>query len=482
MDSFTLIIFGITGNLAQIKLIPALYDIEEKNLLPKETSIIGIARSPQSKEEFREYIKKVLTSENRHHQHAIKDEVFEKLFTRMHYLNGNLIDRNLYKKLSQFLSQLDSENKKLGNRIFYLATYPDLYDQIFQNLQSEKLNEQKNGWVRLMIEKPIGNDLKSAKDLNKLLLSYFREDQIYRLDHYLGKETLQNILAFRFGNGIFEPLLNKDHVDHIQITATEDFGIGKRGGYYDSVGALKDVGQNHLLQMLAFATMDAPTDYSDAALTKERVKILENLEVDPKNLVLGQYDGYLKEESVNPNSSTDTFFAFKTMIKNARFKGVPIYVRGGKKLSQTVTEISIIFKTPHNRLFKHLRSGTEPNVLIFRIQPNEGIVLKILVKKPGHRWELDPTYMQFCYRLGSDSHYFPDPYERLIFDAIKGDQTFFNNVEEVESEWKFIDPLAKSKTKVHSYNPGSWGPKEADQFIQKNGRYWLEPSMDFCAI
>lgn len=468
MDSFALVIFGITGNLAQIKLIPVLYDMAEKNLLPDGMSIIGIARKPMTYEDFCNYFYETLKLENIHHKHPIKEEVFQKLCKKLHYVDGQVEDPSFYSKFKKSLNDLNKKGFRCSNRIYYLATYPDLYGSILEGLRKNRLNRQNRGWVRLMIEKPIGHDLKSARDLNKLLLKYFTEDQIYRLDHYLGKETLQNILTFRFSNGIFEPLINKDYIDHIQITAAEDFGIGSRGGYYDQVGALKDVGQNHQLQMLAFATMDAPTEFSNEAVTAQRLKILQNLVPLPKKVIFGQYRGYRKEKNVDPKSQADTFYALKTYITNARFKDVPIYIRAGKKLKTTVTEISIIFKNP--------------NVLIYRIAPNEGVVLKILTKVPGYKVRLEPAYMQYCYRIDPHSHYIPDPYERLLIDTIRGDQTFFNDAEEVEAQWAFIDPLTKPVRKPHPYEPGTWGPKAADKLIQADGRSWLEPSMDFCRI
>jgi glucose-6-phosphate 1-dehydrogenase len=483
VDSFVLIIFGITGNLSQIKLIPALYDIAEKNLLPKNTTIVGIARHSKTRIEFEDYISEVLHLENKHHKHQIKEDVLKYLTKQMFYLNGTLDDPNFYQNLKVYLKKLDKKGKTCQNKIFYLATYPDLYQPIFKNLKISGLNSQDDGWSRLMIEKPIGNDLESSKTLNNLLLKYFSEDQIFRLDHYLGKETLQNILTFRFGNGIFEPLINSEHVDHIQITASEDFGIGMRGGYYDSVGALRDFAQNHILQMIALTTMNPPTEFSKDAITKERIKILKSLKAFPKKLVLGQYKGYKKEPNVNPLSKADTFYAFKTEIENERFKGVPIYIRGGKNLTKWVTEISIVFKVPVNRLIKHKGFETEPNVLIYRVQPNEGIVLKILTKKPGHEDELQPEYMQYCYPQGPlGSHALVDPYEKLIFDAIKGEQIFFNEAEEVESEWKYIDELSKNLPNPLPYEVGSWGPKEADELLKADGREWLEPSMEFCRL
>ncbi len=477
MEKLTLVIFGITSNLAQIKLLPALYDMAEKDLLPSNISIIGIARSTQTPAEFTKYIHQVLNKENRHHQHPIKETILKKLVKKMHYLPGHLDDPNFYVKLKGFLVKLKSQNV-----IYYLATYPDLYHHAFDNLQRAKMNHQRSGFVRLMIEKPIGNDLSSAKKLNQLLKKYFSEDQIYRLDHYLGKETLQNILTFRFGNGVFEPLINSEFIDHIQVTASEDFGIGDRGGYFDTVGSLKDVGQNHQLQMIAFAAMDAPIEFSNEAVTKQRLKILQELIPHPKKLILGQYEGYSQEKNVSPTSKTDTFYALKTEIDNNRFKGVPIYVRAGKKLAQTVTEISVIFKNPENRLFKNLGSVDEPNILIYRIAPNEGIVLKVAVKHPGHKIKLNPEYMQYCYPVDRNFHGLPDPYERLISDVIRGDQTFFNDAEEVEAQWSFIDQYAKSSQIPLIYKPGTWGPKEADQLIESNGRKWLEPSMQFCRI
>lgn len=439
-------------------------------MLPFDVEIIGVARSPKTQSEFESYIHDLLHMDNRHHTHKIDDKVYNKLCKRMSYIDGEVEDPELYKKLKK---KVVSKNK-----MFYLATYPELYDKIFLNLKNSGLTKQTNGFSRLMIEKPLGTDLKSAKRLNKLLLKYFTEDQIYRLDHYLGKETLQNIIDFRFGNGIFEPLINKDYVDHIQITAAEDFGIGKRGGYYDSVGALKDVGQNHILQMIALATIEDPRNFTNEAITKERVSVLQSLKPLPKSVVYGQYEGYTKEENVDPKSNADTFFAFKTEIKNERFKGVPIYVRAGKMLERTVTEIAIVFKLPVNRIFKDMDGGLEQNVLIYRIQPNEGIVLKILARSPGYDKKIVPTYMQFCYRdLPGEPK---DAYENLIQNALEGDQTFFNDAPEVEAQWRFTDKLLNAKKKVHVYKKGSWGPKEADLLIKKDGREWLEPSVQFC--
>jgi glucose-6-phosphate 1-dehydrogenase len=482
-ENFSLIVFGITSNLAQKYIIQALYDMEEKEVLPKNMTVVGNARKPLTENEFKNYIKETLEKGNRHHQHEIKKEVVERLLKKMHYLDGHLDNPDFYLKLKDFLDKIAKTSKGKDDRIYYLATYPELYQNIFENLKKNGLTDETEGFVRLMIEKPLGNDLKSATAINDLLAKYFKQSQIYRMDHYLGKETLQNILTFRFGNGLFEPLINKDYVDHIQITAIEDFGIGSRGGFYDIVGSLKDVGQNHQMQMLAFATMDAPSEFSNEAVTKERIKIIKSLIPDKKDVVFGQYKGYLEEENVKPDSKTDTFYAFKTEIDNPRFKGVPVYVRAGKMLAQTVTEISIVFKTPENRLFKNLKKGMEPNVLIYRLQPNEGIVVRFLSKKPGSM-ELEENFLQYCYRAENPTnpHVLPDPYERLILDAIRGDQTFFADSEEIEASWKFVDTLLEAREQPVIYRPGSWGPEEADNLIKRDGREWLMPSNAFCNI
>jgi len=431
MESFALVIFGITGNLAQKKLLPAIDDLRKRNLLPDTFTIIGVGRKD------------------------IKGD--------FDYIKGDLTDPNVYEEIKQKTAGM--------NKMFYLATYPDLYQTVFEHLKNANLHHQKTNTVRLIIEKPFGNDFSSAKKLNELLLQFFTEDQIFRIDHYLGKETLQNILTFRFANSIFEKLMNKEHIDHIQITSTEKIGIEGRGGYYDSVGALKDVGQNHLLQMLALATMDAPKRFTNEDITQRRLDILKNLIPLPHSLVLGQYDGYLDEENVAKNSDTNTFFAFKTMINSNRFKDVPIYIRSGKKLKQYISEIAIVFKDTH--LLRDDLKGEEPNILIYRVQPNEGIIFKMLVKSPGHTRTVEPTFMEFTY---SQLHkIIPSAYERLLYDALSGDQTFFNDAPEIEAQWKFIDQLTKTKTTVHRYKSGTWGPKEADELIEKDGRKWIEP-------
>jgi glucose-6-phosphate 1-dehydrogenase len=480
MDPFTLTIFGVTSNLAKLKLIPALYDLEEKNSLPQNSKIVGIARGEYSKDEFRKYIEGVLQTENRHHQHPTSPEVTNRLLAKMEYLRGDIEGPSgktmLYNNLKDRLFQNDFPQ----NHIYYLATYPNLYETIFKSLKKHGLGQNKKGWVRLMIEKPIGSDYKSAKKLDDLLHQFFQEEQIYRLDHYLGKETFQNILIFRFGNGILQPLMNNKYIDHIQITAAEDFGIGARGGYFDTMGTLRDVGQNHLLQMVVAATMDSPKEFSNRTVTDKRIEILQNFKSFPDKIVFGQYNGYLYEEKVDPKSKADTFFALKTEINNKTWKGVPIYIRAGKKLAQFVTEISVVFKVPVNRMFQNHELGNRPNVLTYRIQPHEGIGLELLSKVPGHKFQLESDYMQFCYRTLQNTHY--DAYEKLIYDAMMGDPTFFNDAPEVEAAWKFVDKYTNEQKVLHLYDPGTWGPEEANKLIEADGRKWIEPSPLLCNI
>lgn len=461
MQPFALVIFGITGNLFATKLLPALYDLKKQNFLPAQFKIIGIGRKPFTESKIREHLYQVL----KENKHVLDEDTAKSLLQKITYLRGDITSSEIYHTIKHETRDQD--------KMFYLATYPELYKTIFDHLKSVELHHQKTHFVRLIIEKPFGHDLKSAQELDRLLLSYFSENQIFRIDHYLEKETLQNILNFRFGNTIFEPIMNKNFIDHIQITAAEKIGIEKRGGYYDTTGALKDVGQNHLLQMLTLATMDCPTRYTNGMITKERINILQNLVANPKDIVFGQYEGYQSEENVYPNSQTDTFFAFKTKIDTERFRNVPIYIRAGKKLAQSVAEIAVVFKLPDNTLFVELKSKSIPNILFYRIQPNEGITIQILVKSPGHVHTIEPTSMSFSYeQLGKT---LPSPYERLLHDALCGDQTFFNDAPEIEAQWKFIDPFIDAKKEVYRYQAGSWGPKEADELIKKDGRKWILP-------
>lgn len=383
MDSFSFVVFGFTSNLAQLKIIPALYDLENKGLLSQETKIFGIGRRDIN---IREFISEVLSTENRHHLHSINPQVQSKLIERIIYFQENFEEKDgpLYTKLKNIS----------GNMLYYLATYPNLYTKIFQSLKDHGLNKENESWVRIMIEKPIGNDLRTAIELDNLLSDYFSEKQIFRVDHYLGKETLRKI----FGSNV-----NSNNVDSVEISISENFGIGKRGVYYDATGALIDMGQNHLLQMVA-AIAAKSSDSND------RAEVLESLKPEPKNIIFGQYEGYLNEDQVSPESVTDTFFALKTEIVSGGWKGVPIYIVSGKQLPTTESKIRV-----------HYKNGSQKVFVISPLEVSEEF----------------------------------DPYERLMLDAVSGDQTFFNSAREIEASWKFIDRLATKNSKPFIYKPGS---------------------------
>lgn len=479
-DPFAFIIFGGSGDLSYQKIYPALYDIAEKGHFPKDYAIIATGRKYTQKE-FYNFFKHSLTSDNRHHRHSVQSAIFKELEKHIYFYQGDNTDSAFYEGLDKYLDNLVDKGLPCGNRLFYVGVPQALYHTVFTSMKKSGLNKSPCGWTRVVIEKPIGEDLKSAKKLDEVITAVFTEDQIFRLDHYLGKETLENILAFRFKNSIFEPLLTHENIDHIQIIAAEDFSIFKRGKFYDTTGALKDVGQNHILQMLAIGTMEQPKDDSDKALIESRLSLTESLRANPKDVVYGQYargivhgkevQGYREEHAVNPKSETDTFFAMKLFIDDPRFKGVPVYIRTGKQMEMWLTEISYIFKG----------DADKQNVLTIRIQPNEGIAIKLFTKKPGFDTQIEPTCMQFCYK-----HHFPgqtfDAYEKLLQDVFAGKHTFFNISKEVEAQWRFIDPLSRHRTPTRFYRAGSWGPKEAFDLIEKDGRKWLEPYPAFCQI
>jgi glucose-6-phosphate 1-dehydrogenase len=446
MQPFTLTIVGITSNLAQIKIIPTLYDLVAESKVGNDFSVIGVGRTPMDQASFHAFISKTLRMKNSHHTHGIDPEIEQKLLSHLTYLPADLTNPASFTKLKELIK---SSQHSL-NRMYYLATFPSLYESIFRNLKAVGLTGQKNGWTRLVIEKPIGTDRDSARALNDLLAEYFVEDQVFRLDHYLGKETLHDVLDFRFNRSPIESKITKEFVDHIQVSALEDYGIGLRGPYYDQNGAIKDVGQNHLLQMIALATMNKPTEFTNKLVTEERVNILKNLIPDPETLVLGQYEGYNTEPNISENSLTETYFAFKTNIDNDRFTGVPIYVRGGKYLTLTVTEIVIVFKNSDKLTY---RIGGQ----------NEGITL--INGTTGDKTEYTTKH----------EHIAPDAYERLLLDAINGDQTFFNDASEIDAQWLFTDTILSQKhgMKPTPYKKGSIGPNEADKLIEKDGRSWL---------
>ncbi len=455
MKKFLIVVFGITSNLAQLKLIPALFGLYKRGLV-KEFKIIGLSHQERSQEEYEKFIRESVKKKHG----GVDQKIIEEFIKMFSFASGDVRETDFYDKLNNSIKKIG----KCENKIFYVATHPELYGAIFKNIHTSDLVNKEAENFKLMIEKPIGDSYKTAKGLNDLLGEYFSEEQIFRIDHYLGKETIQNIMAFRFGNAIFEPLMRSQFIDHIQITASETVGAEARNAYYDKVGALKDVGQNHLLQMLAFATMEEPKNFDNSGITSSRLGVLSVLKPLPEKLVLGQYEGYSQEG----NKSTNTFFAFKTMLTWGNFENVPIYIRAGKKLKKDAAEIAVVFKG----------KTKSRNALIYRIQPNEGVVLRIMVKKPSMGLALEEGLMQFCYKSLSDN--LINPYERLLFDALNEDQTFFNDASEVEAQWKFIDSLESEKKPIKLYKSGGWGPEEADRLIKEDGREWIVPSDSYC--
>ena len=477
------VIFGATGDLARKKIFPSFFELYKTNLLPEKFKILSCARSQFSDESFRESLKEFI---------KVTDQNSWANFAKsIEYLSCDIAENTNLDKVAAKLNDLEKIFNQCTQRVFYLAISPFIYEKAFDNLGASKLNlgcKLHNKPATIVIEKPFGHDLKSAQTLNQKLTKYFTESQIYRIDHYLGKETVQNIFAFRFGNEIFEPVWNNKYVDHVQITLAEGVGVEKRGEYYDKSGALRDVVQNHLLQLLAIVTMDAPQRFEQDAIRNKKleiVKCLKKLSPDEvlKSTIRGQYEGYKNEENIGPNSQTETYSLVKLFIENERWQGVPFYLRTGKKLMGKVSSIIFQFKEKGHEIFENFWDKPMPNHITIQIQPNEGIGLRLVAKKPGMATILEPVDMEFCYRTSFATPQ-PDAYERLLLDIILGDQTLF--LGQVEESWKFIDPIEKvwqsGKPKLTTYRPGSWGPKEADDLIERDGHQWLAPLLSICKI
>ncbi len=499
----TIVIFGASGDLTKRKLIPALFQLALEKLLPETTRIVGFARKEKSHEQFRAEMNDALLEFARSRP-AKNSRELQEFISRLYYYSGNYDNAEDYARIKKLLNNFDKEagiKPGCSNRLFYLSTPPGVFYNIIRMLGEAQLFTDPNNekcWTRVIIEKPFGHDLESARTLNKQILSIIDERQVYRIDHYLGKETVQNIMAFRFGNSIFEPLWNRRYIDHVQITVAEDVSVEGRGGYYDHSGALRDMVQNHMLQLLALVAMEPPASFAPNAVRNEKVKVLCALrpikaEEVGRLTLRGQYttgtiDGrlisdYLSESGVNPKSTTETFAALKLHVDNWRWAGVPFYLRTAKALPERITEISIEFKQPPLALFSHAeheehKAGDrmQPNRLSLRVQPNEGIRLTFGLKKPGPRMILQPTDMEFNYRNVFDAEP-PEAYERLILDAISGDSTLFIRHDEVEAAWCVVDGVLKGwsgevSPHIHPYRAGSRGPNAADEFIAKDARMW----------
>jgi len=487
-DPCGIVIFGASGDLTHRKLFPALFKLTQDNILPKTCYIVGIGRTRLSDEEFRKTVQQALRGSG-------VPEAQSAFAARCRYLTGDYSDAGLYTQLKQQLAGLDQSHQIPGRRIFYLSTPPSLYENIAHHLWEVGLarSQEKKGWVRLVVEKPYGHDLDSAMHLTVSLHQAFNEDQIYRIDHYLGKETVQNILMFRFANAIYEPIWNRKYIDHIQITAAETEGVGYRAGYYEQAGVLRDMFQNHLFQLLSLVAMEPPVSMEANALRDEKAKVIEALKplgiMDwAGSAVRGQYtagsigngsvSGYRDEPGVSPQSTVETFTALRVGIDNWRWQGVPFYLRSGKRLARHVTEINVQFKYVPTSIFKPLMAEQlNPNVLDFRIQPNEGISLRFEAKHPGPKLCMSSVTMEFNYEeaFGTPP---PEAYTRLFQDVMLGNQTLFARKDWLDCSWGYLTPLldywSGQKEKGLSFYPaGSWGPPDAEALIARDGREWL---------
>ncbi len=484
------VIFGASGDLTKRKLIPALYSLFVQDLLPAKFAVLGVSRSQISDKKFRDDMAAAIL-EFKEIENISKINAF---LNHIYYSSIKTDDAVDYTNLKDRLTKLRSDLNIAGNTIFYLSTPPALYIIIPQHLVSVGLNNEDDGWKRLIIEKPFGYDLTSAIELKSVLLKNWNENQIFRIDHYLGKETVQNLLVTRFSNGIFEPLWNRNYVHHVEITSAESIGVEKRGGYYDNSGALRDMVQNHLLQVAAITAMEPPTSLEPLAIRNEILKVLQALRPIKPNEVIshsirGQYlastiknqktEGYRNEEGVNPQSTTETFAAIKFYIDNWRWGGVPFYIRTGKRLPTRVTEVVIHFKATPHFLFSQGNSTVSDNQLVIRIQPDEGVLLKFGMKMPGAGFDVQTVNMDFHYSDLANLR-IPSAYERLIYDSMKGDATLFARSEEVIEAWKFLSPVIEAWQKnknipLYGYPAGSWGPEKADDLIEDKNFTWRYP-------
>jgi len=491
VDPCIIVIFGATGDLTARKLLPALYNLVREGQLAPQFACVGFARREKSHEEFREEAKKAINSYSR--VKPIEEPLWNTFKEQIFYHISEFDDDAGYKSLALFLKELDQKLGTRGNRIFYLSTQPSYFIPICDRLKSNGLMYDEetttDKWSRIIIEKPFGHDLDSAKALQKELLRSASENQIYRIDHYLGKETVQNILVFRFANSLFESLWNRRYVDHVQITVAEDIGIGTRGRFWEEAGLLRDIMQNHMMQLLSLVAMEPPVSLAANAIRDEKVKVLQAITPVTNNFdnsfVRGQYGagfingepvcGYQDEPHVNKESHVETFGALRLFIDNWRWAGVPFYLRSGKRLAKRTTEIAITFKEPPHVLFQQNGISSGSNVLVLRIQPNEGISLRINSKVPGHVMQIQPVKMDFMY--GS---YFglapPEAYERLICDCILGDTTLFAREDEVFNSWRLLTPVLnywkETKTNFPNYKAGTWGPEEADKLLIQDNHKW----------
>jgi glucose-6-phosphate 1-dehydrogenase len=473
----SIVIFGASGDLTQRKLVPSLFNLYRKGRMPKEFHIVGYGGTAFTDDQFRTHLKEGL---EQFASFKYKSEEWDSFATSLAYQRGRYTELEDFKKLGALLKNKESNS---GNRIYYMATPPGVFPNIIDLLGlSEQLTED-NGWRRVVIEKPFGTDFASARRLNEQIHKTLSEKQIYRIDHYLGKETVQNILMTRFANTIFEPLWNRNYIDHVEITVAEQVGVEHRARFYDSVGVLRDMFQNHLLQLTSLVAMEPPASFDATSLRNEKVKVLSSIRPMTKDEVSrstvgAQYKGYRQEEGVNPKSNIPTYAAVRLQIDNWRWQGVPFYLRSGKNLKEKLSQITIEFKKPPHTLFPSTNGDLTANMLVLFLQPDEGIHWRFEAKVPDTVAKLRSVDMEFHYEDTFGKSALPDAYERLLLDTMTGDAALFTRADEVETAWGLIDPIAQAweaspnDTPLPSYEPGSWGPREADELLAREGRKW----------
>jgi glucose-6-phosphate 1-dehydrogenase len=476
-----LVIFGASGDLTKRKLFPALYSLAFRQLLPEQFGIVGVARTAETDDEFRERMKAAVQEFGRD---EFRDDIWEGLAEGMRYVSAEANEDAAFDRVAKTLTELDRDRGTAGNRVYYLAVPPDAFEVIVEGVGKRRSAE---GWTRLIVEKPFGHNLASALELNDLVHRYFEESEIYRIDHYLGKETVQNMLALRFANGIFEPIWNRQFIDHIQITVAESIGIEARAAYYEEAGAIRDIFQNHLLQLVALTAMEPPIDFTSDSVRNEKVKVLKSMHTPgPKHVVRGQYGrgyvegeevpGYREEAGVDPSSLTETFVAAKLFVDNWRWADTPYYVRAGKRLARRETTIAIQFKrAPHPPFEELAAEGLRPNVLLINIQPDEGVSLAIGAKVPGQGLQIRTVHMDFLYG-GAFRTDMPEAYERLVLDCMRGESTLFTREDEVTEQWQLVDAIVatwrRDRPSFPNYAAGTWGPPSSDDLLQRDGRAW----------
>ena len=474
----SIIIFGASGDLTQRKLIPSFFNLFRKQKTPKNFNIVGYGWTPFTHDQFREHLHNGLKE---YASYEFTQEEWSLFAPHLYYQRGKYDDRAGFEKLADYLATLEGGK---ANRLYYMSIPPSLFPDIVSNLYDTYQIQENGGWRRVVVEKPFGIDLASAKKLNQQIHKVLNENQIYRIDHYLGKETVQNILFTRFANTIFEPVWNRNYVDSVQITVAEEVGVGHRGGYYDGVGVLRDMFQNHLLQLVTLVAMEPPASFNADALRNEKVKVLSairpvNNETVAYNTVRGQYRGYREEMDVKKDSTTATYAALRLFINNWRWQGVPFYLRSGKNMAEKQTQIIIRFKEPPLAMFPMPSGQTmTPNMLVLYLQPDEGVHLRFEAKAPDTVAETRSVDMEFHYAVSFGPTAIPEAYERLLLDALQGDASLFTRADEVEMAWSLIDPIlhawdADQSPPLAVYEPGSWGPIEANVLLSKDGRGWM---------